>query len=123
MTRVVCYIRQSDEEGHKKDLSCPCQERRFLHGRRGLGQTMGRSWSTRSPLGTKANRAGRIDRDGLQWVLANLDRFHEVWVYDHDRLIRHAVLRSLGDGGDPQPRHPPVGVAGARTSPRPWDAS
>ena len=25
MTRVVCYIRQSDEEGHKKDLSCPSQ--------------------------------------------------------------------------------------------------
>jgi hypothetical protein len=30
MTRAVCYIRQSDQEGHKKDLSCPSQERRFL---------------------------------------------------------------------------------------------
>ena len=25
-------------------------------------------------------------------MLANLDRFQEVWVYDHDRLIRHAVF-------------------------------
>jgi len=30
MTRVVCCVRQSGEEGHKKELSCPFQQERFL---------------------------------------------------------------------------------------------
>jgi hypothetical protein len=30
MAHVACYARQSDEEGKKKELSCPSQEARFL---------------------------------------------------------------------------------------------
>ncbi len=89
MTRVVCYIRQSDEEGHKKDLSCPSQERRFLMDV-AARQTMGEELEYEIAPWDQGKSGGEIDRPGIQWVLANLDRFDEVWVYDHDRLAREA---------------------------------
>jgi len=89
MTRVVCYIRQSDEEGHKKDLSCPSQERRFLMDI-AARQTMGEELEHEIAPWDQGKSGGEIDRPGIQWVLANLDRFDEVWVYDHDRLAREA---------------------------------
>jgi len=91
MTRVVCYIRQSDEEGHKKDLSCPSQERRFLMDI-AARQTMGEDLEHEIAPWDQGKSGGEIDRPGIQWVLANLDRFDEVWVYDHDRLAREAYL-------------------------------
>ena len=91
MTRVVCYIRQSDEEGHKKELSCPFQQDRFLQdiAPRIAG---GEEIEYEIAPWDQGKSGGSVDREGLQWVLANLDRFQEIWVYDHDRLIRHAVF-------------------------------
>lgn len=85
---VVAYVRQSDEEGHKKELSCPFQQERFLadvERRRAAGEDV----TYEIAPWDEGKSGGDIDRPGLNWVLSNLDRFDELWVYDHDRLVRH----------------------------------
>lgn len=94
MPHICAYIRQSDEEGHKKELSCPSQEKRFLEDlqrRRECGEDITHEvapWD-------EGHSGGEMDRPGLQWLLANLDRLQEVWVYDHDRLVRHDFYAPL----------------------------
>ena len=88
MTRVVCYIRQSDEEGHKKAMSCPSQQERFLTDL-AFRQAAGEDLDYEIAPWDEGKSGGDIERPGLQWILANLDRFQELWVYDHDRLMRH----------------------------------
>jgi DNA invertase Pin-like site-specific DNA recombinase len=88
---VCCYIRQSSEEAAKRDLSCPAQEQRFLtdmKARLEHGEQV--SWEV-APW-DEGKSGGEIDRPGLQWLLAELDRFQEIYVYDHDRLVRHRTF-------------------------------
>jgi DNA invertase Pin-like site-specific DNA recombinase len=83
MTHVLAYFRQSDEEGAKKQLSIPAQQERFL------GDVAGRDVTYEVAPWDEGYSGGSLDRPGLQWILANLDRADELWVYDHDRLVRH----------------------------------
>ncbi len=83
MTHVLAYFRQSDEEGAKKQLSIPAQQERFLQ------DVAGRDVTYEMAPWDEGYSGGSLDRPGLQWVLANLDRADELWVYDHDRLVRH----------------------------------
>ncbi len=94
MTHVVAYLRQSDEEGYRRDLSCPLQQQTFLadvERRREAGETITYEIA---PL-DEGRSGGEFERPGLQWLLANLDRFQEVWTYDHDRLARHEFYGPL----------------------------
>lgn len=94
MTRVVAYLRQSDEEGYKKELSIPAQRDRFLAdvARR---VEAGEDVTYEFAPADEGKSGGELDRPGLQWLLSNLDRFDEVWVYDHDRLVRHDFYAPL----------------------------
>lgn len=91
MTRVVCYIWQSDEEGHKRNLSCPSQKRRFLMNV-AARQTVGEEVEYEIALWDQGRSGEKIDQPDIQWVLGNPNRFDEVWVFDHDRLAREAYL-------------------------------
>ena len=77
--------------GTRRNSSCPFQQDRFLQdiAPRIAG---GEEIEYEIAPWDQGKSGGSVDREGLQWVLANLDRFEEVWVYDHDRLIRHAVF-------------------------------
>jgi DNA invertase Pin-like site-specific DNA recombinase len=84
----VCYIRQSSEEAAKRDLSCPAQEQRFLADI-AARTSKGESVTYEIAPWDEGKSGGDMDRDGLNWILTNLDRFQEVWTYDTDRLVRH----------------------------------
>jgi DNA invertase Pin-like site-specific DNA recombinase len=87
----VAYIRQSSEEAAKRDLSCPAQEQRFLAdvaARIAKGEPV----TYEVAPWDEGKSGGDMNRSGLQWILDRLDSFQEVWVYDHDRLVRHAFF-------------------------------
>lgn len=94
MTHVCCYVRQSDEEGYRRDLSCPLQQETFL---RDVSRRLeaGEEITYEIAPWDEGKSGGEFERPGLQWVLANLERFQEVWVYDHDRLARHEFYAPL----------------------------
>lgn len=94
MTHVVAYLRQSDEEGHKKELSIPSQRDRFLEDvarRVAAGEEITYEYAPAD----EGKSGGELDRPGLQWLLSNLDRFDVLWCLDHDRLVRHDFYAPL----------------------------
>ncbi|MFH1834522.1 MAG: recombinase family protein, partial [bacterium] len=71
-------------------LSCPSQQERFLLDLAARQAFGGEELAYEIAPWDEGQSGGEIKRPGIQWVLANLDRFDELWVYDHDRLAREA---------------------------------
>lgn len=90
---VLAYFRQSDEEGHKREMSIPLQESSFL-ARVAAWDEAGKDVEALT-FKDEGRSGGDWDRPGLQDVLARLEWADALWVYDLDRLVRHEDYNDL----------------------------